>query len=222
MQINQVILATSSPRRRELFALTGISPGHLSVEIDERPQPGEDPGELVTRLATEKSRTAAQRIGAPNLVIAADTIVINGSRILGKPEDPVEARRILLELAGRSHRVLTALTIVDTESGRAVQDLCETAVPMREYSLDEINQYIATGSPMDKAGAYGIQDEDFNPVEIEHMHGCYANVMGLPLCHLTRSIKGFGLEPITNVPEACRVYTKYPCAVHAEILNFQR
>ena len=215
----RLVLASASPRRKELFALTGLTYDHLLVEVDERPHLNEDPITFVTRIAREKGYEAARKLTQPRLVIAADTIVVDGSRILGKPKDVEQAERILGDLAGRSHHVITALAIVDPDSGSVEVDLCETVVPMRELSLDEINQYVATGSPMDKAGAYGIQDDDFHPVEIDKMDGCYANVMGLPLCHLTRSMWKFGLDPESNVPNACQEFTNYQCSVYPEILK---
>lgn len=221
MKQRQLILASASPRRKELFALTGINREHMSVEVDERPYPGEDPIGFVTRLAREKGQEAAQKISGSHLIVTADTIVINENRILGKPKDAVEAKEILQNLTDRSHRVITSLAFVDSSPGNIELDICETSVPMRKYSLDEIEEYIATDSPMDKAGAYGIQDIDFHPVELDKLHGCYANVMGLPLCHLTRSIKRYGLEPPSDVPEACKAFTNYRCTVYPEILKFQ-
>lgn len=220
MNQNQLILASASPRRRDLFALTGLSADYLSVEVDERAHPEEDPVTFVSRLAREKGREAARRIVNPHLIMAADTIVVDESQIIGKPEDPREARKILKDLAGRPHQVITSLAFIASGTGDVQEDLCETTVPMRDYSPDEIEEYVAAGSPMDKAGAYGIQDGDFHPVDVDRMKGCYANVMGLPLCHLTRLIRQLGLEPKSNVPEACQNFTKYDCSVYPEILNF--
>ena len=217
----QLILASASPRRRELFTLTGLEAGYLSAEVNERPQPEEDPIAFVTRLAEEKGREAAGRIGKGHLIIAADTIVVNHHQILGKPVDPADAKAILSDLAGKSHQAITSLAFINSGTGSVNTDLCETAVPMRRYSIDEIDAYISTDSPLDKAGAYGIQDADFHPVEIEKMDGCYANVMGLPLCHLTRTLKALGMEPKSNVPEACRKFTNYDCTVYHQILDSQ-
>ena len=165
MNQRQLILASSSPRRKELFALTGLNNELMSVEVDERPLPGEEPIDFVTRLAREKGQEASHKAVVPHLIIAADTIVSNDNQILGKPKDPGDAKSILQNLAGGSHRVITSLAFVDSDRGEIDFDLCETAVPMRQLLLDEIDEYIATGSPMDKAGAYGIQDSDFQPVE---------------------------------------------------------
>jgi MAF protein len=217
----RLILASASPRRKELFALTGWMSEIMAVEVDERPQHGENPIGHVTRLAQEKGQKASLGVGEPHILIAADTIVIDDERILGKPTDRDDAKRILKDLAGRSHRVITSLVIVDSARGTTHVDLCETAVPMRNYSRDEIDEYVDTGSPMDKAGAYGIQDNEFHPVETGSMIGCYANVMGLPLCHLTRSMKKNGLQPPTDVPEACQSFTKYRCKVYQDILRFR-
>jgi MAF protein len=217
----RLVLASASPRRKELFSLTGWSSEIKTVEIDEQPGPDEAPVSLVTRLASEKGQSASRSIGDPHLLIAADTIVVDNGQILGKPADSGHAKQILQDLAGKSHRVITALTIVDSDQQTTMLDLCETVVPMRNYSTDEIDDYIATGSPFDKAGAYGIQDDDFHPVATEDMTGCYANVMGLPLCHLLRSLQKMGLQPDSDVPMACQIFTNYKCDVYAEVLSFE-
>jgi MAF protein len=221
MDQRRLILASASPRRKELFSLTGWNSEIMAVDVDERPQPGEDPTGFVTRLAQEKAHKASLGIRESHLLIAADTIVIDDERILGKPKDPDDATRILKDLAGRSHRVITALAFVESARSATNVDLCETVVPMRTYSPVEIDEYIKTGSPMDKAGAYGIQDKGFHPVETGSMSGCYANVMGLPLCHLTRTIKKIGLQPTSDVPASCQRYTNYQCEVYPDILRFR-
>lgn len=217
----RLILASASPRRKELFSLTGWTSEIMPVEVDERPQHGEKPIGFVTRLAQEKGQKASLGVEEPHLLIAADTIVFEDGQILGKPTDSEDAKRILRVLGGRSHRVITALVVLDSDRGTTYEDLCETSVPMREFSSVEIDEYIATGSPMDKAGAYGIQDRDFHPVETESMKGCYANVMGLPLCHLTRSMKRTGLQPISDVPVACQSFTNYQCNIFPDVLRFK-
>ncbi len=154
-------------------------------------------------------------------MLAADTIVVDGERILGKPQDVEEARAMLLALRGRSHRVLTALALVDSD-GREQLELCETMVPMRAYSLEAMAAYAASGDPLDKAGGYAIQHAGFQPVELERLAGCYASVMGLPLCHLTRAMRGWGYEPAQDVPGACQRFTGYDCPVYGPILRGER
>lgn len=221
-KLPQLILASASPRRQELLALTGWSSEILPTEVDETPSIGEKPLEYVTRLAEEKARAASTHLTGFHWLIAADTIVVDDDRILGKPTSPEDAKRILMDLRGREHCVITALAIVDPSNGNVHSDRCETLVPMRRYSPLEIDEYISGGSPLDKAGAYGIQDEDFRPVDTDRMRGCFANVMGLPLCHLTRSLKFNGIEPKVDVPAACQEFTRFRCEVYPEILRDQQ
>ena len=193
----------------------------MAANIDEQPQPGENPIKFVKRIAKEKGEKTSLGLQEPHILIAADTIVVDGDRLIGKPINSEDAKRILSELAGKTHRVITALYIKDSARGTTHVDLCETSVPMRKYTSDEIDNYIGTGSPLDKAGAYGIQDEDFHPVDVEIMRGCYANVMGLPLCYLSRSMAKNGFQAISDVPAACQSFTNYHCDVFPDILRFQ-
>ncbi len=212
-----LVLASASPRRRMLLEAIGwhvvVQPG----EADETPQPGESPEGMVRRLAAAKARGAAA--AASGLVLGADTIVLDGEQILGKPSDADEARRMLSSLANRSHRVLTGLALLDGARDQCVLDACETVVPMRPYSDHEIEAYIASGGPFDKAGGYGIQDGGFSPVAVERLTGCFANVMGLPLCHLARALRRLGMGTPVPVPAACRQHTGYPCRLYPSILG---
>lgn len=216
-----LLLASASPRRKELLSLTGWSSEVRATKINEILNIGESPESYVKRVAQEKARKALESTDDSYIVLAADTIVVKEERILGKPEDPDHAKQILSELAGKSHRVLTALAIDGQDPGPMLVEVCETEVPMRAYSPKEVDEYIASGSPLDKAGAYGIQDDDFHPVELEKMEGCFANVMGLPLCHLTRSMKVFGLIPVHDVPIECQRFINFQCKVFPEILGHQ-
>jgi len=216
-----LLLASASPRRRELLALTGWSNEVRATKINENLNVGESAESYVNRVAKEKARKAQESVDYTYIVLAADTIVVKGERILGKPEGPDHAKQILSELAGKSHRVLTALAIAGQAPELMLVEVCETDVPMRAYSPKEVDEYIASGSPLDKAGAYGIQDDDFHPVELEKMEGCYANVMGLPLCHLTRSMKVLGLIPVHDVPTECQRFINFQCKVFPEILGHQ-
>jgi septum formation protein len=124
---------------------------------------------------------------------------------------------MLRQLRGRTHQVYTSIAILDKASGQSYDDVCCTDVPMREYGDDEIDAYIATGDPLDKAGAYGIQNEAFHPVE--GLHGCYASVMGLPLCHLVVGLRSFNLEVPGDLPGRCQAYIMYDCPIYKMILG---
>ncbi len=216
-----LLLASASPRRRELLTLTGWSNEVRATEINEILNIGESPESYVKRVAQEKAQKALESVDDSYIVLAADTIVVKEDRILGKPEDSDHAKQILSELAGKSHRVLTALAIAGQAPKPMLVDICETEVPMRAYTPKEVDEYVDSGSPLDKAGAYGIQDDGFHPVELEKMEGCYANVMGLPLCHLTRSMKGFGLIPVHDVPTECQRFVNFQCKAFPKILGHQ-
>ncbi len=215
-----LILASASARRCELLALTGLPFRVLPAEVDETRLPGESPAGYVLRLSREKARRAAASIPPGPLVLAADTTVADGDEVLGKPATPEQARQMLRRLRGRSHAVLTGLALLDTRGGRLLTDLSHTEVPMRAYSESEIEAYVASGDPFDKAGGYAIQHNGFRPVA--GLAGCYANVMGLPLCHLTRllrSLHSLAAEPPADVPTACQAFTTYRCPVYDRILR---
>lgn len=212
-----LVLASNSPRRRQLMALGGWTFTLIPAAVDERPLPGEPPREYVLRLAEDKARTVAGRAPQDALVIAADTAVVDGADILGKPDDAQQAETMLRRLRGRSHQVYTALAVLRLTDGVLLSDLCQTEVPMRHYSDEEMAIYIASGDPFDKAGAYAIQHEEFRPVE--HLSGCFANVMGLPLCHLTRTLKKLGDPPERDVPTACQAALQFNCRIYPQVLT---
>jgi nucleoside triphosphate pyrophosphatase len=217
MSPGRVLLASASPRRRQLLALGGWEFDTASSNVDEILLPGEEPAAYVIRLAREKASACAAHAAPGTIVIGADTTVVIDGEILGKPADAGEATAMLRKLRGRTHQVYTGITVVDTASGNLLSDLCITDVPMRGYSDDEISGYVATGDPLDKAGAYAIQHPGFQPVAA--MAGCYASVMGLPLCHLTRVLREFEIEPPTDVVSACQAFLQYDCPVHQSILS---
>ncbi len=195
---SEIILASASPRRRELLRTLGISCRVAAADIDEQARPGEAPAALVTRLAETKALTTARRAVVAShfrqdvnerrpgpLVLAADTEVEWQGTVLGKPADGASARAMLTDLRGRPHRVLTGLALA--QGDRVVwSSVVQTTVWMREYADDEIERYVASGRPLDKAGAYGIQDGEFQPVA--RIEGCYTNVVGLPLCEVKRAL----------------------------------
>jgi nucleoside triphosphate pyrophosphatase len=218
--MTQFLLASGSPRRRELFALLGLPFSTASADVDESPHAGEPPDQMVVRLSQTKVQQASGGIGIPPytdaVIIAADTTVSLDGNPLGKPVDEADAWRMLRALRGRTHQVHTAITLLDTRTCQTLSDLATTDVPMRDYGDDEIAAYIATGDPLDKAGAYAIQHDGFHPVA--EMRGCFANVMGLPLCHLTRTLRALGIEPSADMPTACQSHIHYECPVFAAIL----
>ena len=218
---SQLYLASNSPRRKELLSLIGWEYSLLPSQVDETALPGEDGMVYVKRIAKSKALKAASQAGGSGVIISADTAVIDRSKngineIFGKPKDSADAADMLRRLRGHTHQVLSAVTILHARDGKILVDCCSTDVPMRNYYNEEIDAYIATGDPMDKAGAYAIQYAGFHPVE--KMEGCYANVMGLPLCHLTRSLILFSLPPKTDVPQACQAALGYNCPVYTKIL----
>jgi septum formation protein len=214
---NMLVLASNSPRRKQLFALGNWNFDVVVSNVDESQIAGETPQEYVLRLAQAKAQAVAKKADAENIIIGSDTTVVDGDEILGKPIDEADAERMLKQLRGRTHQVYTAVAIYQVRDGKMLTELCITDVPMRSYSDDEITTYIQTDDPMDKAGAYAIQHPEFNPVE--SMHGCYASVMGLPMCHVTRSLQKLDIHPLADVPIACQTLLNYNCPVWSSILR---
>lgn len=212
-----LVLASNSPRRRQLLSLGGWTFRVQPADVDETPLAGEDPRSYVERLAIEKARVVLSQSNPEEVVVAADTTVADGDQILGKPLGLLEAWQMLKQLRGRSHQVYTGIAVQRRIDSLEMADVCETVVPMRHYSDAEIEAYIATGDPFDKAGAYAIQHRGFNPVPA--LAGCYANVMGMPLCHLTRMLRKAGLAPQGDIARACEAALDYKCLVHKEILE---
>ena len=214
-----LVLASASPRRRELLALTGWKAEIRPAQADERPQPGEAAHEMAQRLAHAKARAVTAAMPLGSLVLAADTIVAHDGDLLGKPADAAAAQAMLESLRGRTHEVVTGLTLLADGGTWQAHDVCRTPVPMRDYTPREVLEYVASGAAFDKAGAYGIQDRGFDPVDMSHMTGCFANVMGLPLCHLVRLMRRRALHPAADIPAACRAFTGYACGVYPQILG---
>jgi MAF protein len=215
MNAFKVVLASNSPRRKQLLSLLDWPFQVIPADIDESQRPGEPPAVYVRRLACEKAQAvAAHQAG---LVIAADTIVVDQDELLGKPADVDEAFRMLSQLRGRTHQVYTGLALLNTSAEESCEALCRTDVPMRHYADAEIQAYVDTGDPFDKAGAYAIQHQGFNPVQ--HLEGCFASVMGLPLCHLMRCLKPLGLEAPSDLPQRCQKALDYDCPIFTTILG---
>ena len=221
MKMNKkILLASNSPRRRELLALIGFPYQSSSADVDESILPNEKPADYVLRLAEAKARacaTSGTEKCAGQLVIGSDTAVVDDGEILGKPKDERDAVFMLKQLRGRTHQVCTAVALFNPESDQVITELSISDVPMRDYSDAELEAYVQTGDPLDKAGAYAIQNAEFHPVE--NFNSCYASVMGLPLCHLARSFPKMGLEPETDVPALCQVTIAYDCSIYNAVLN---
>lgn len=212
-----LILASNSPRRRQLLSLAGWEFTVSVADVDETPFENETPADYVLRLAEDKARTIAERTDGEHLILAADTTVVDGGEILGKPSDEAEAVRMLTQLRGRTHQVYTGIALLRKSDDLLLTDLCVTDVPMRAYTDEEIRAYVATGDPLDKAGAYAIQHDGFRPVA--RMDGCYAAVMGLPLCHVVRLMRRVNLPPAADVPSNCQKLLEYDCPVFESILR---
>ncbi len=214
-------MASNSPRRQQLLSWTGWQFITCPAPVDETPLAGEKPADYVRRLAESKGRAALAQAGEDVFILAADTIVVDGGELLGKPCDAAEATAMLVRLRGHVHQVLTALAVFAPPDWRLYSDLCTASVPMRDYSDAEIASYVASGDPMDKAGAYAIQNPGFHPVT--NFSGCYACVVGLPLCHLLRTLRKAGFlqgAPVPmGVPGACQANLDYVCPVTQKILN---
>ena len=195
----QLILASQSPRRQELLRRIGAE--HFTVLVtdsDESWDPSWSPEELVGRLSARKAAAAAAQAGPGAVVLAADTMVFLDDKRLGKPADEAEAFAMLSALSGREHTVWTGVTVRQGE--RVSTQAVATAVQFRPLTIQEIRAYIATGEPMDKAGAYGIQER--GALLVEGIRGDYFNVMGLPVLRLARMLRPFGVDLFLGQEEA--------------------
>lgn len=210
-----LILASNSPRRHQLLALTGLPFVVSAANVDESLLANENPADYVLRLAESKAR--AIKADADQVVLAADTTVVDGSDILGKPQDEAEAVAMLRRLRGHTHQVYTGIALFHPNDSTLLKDLCVTDVPMRDYSDEEIRAYVATGDPLDKAGAYAIQHPEFQPVA--RMEGCYASVMGLPVCHVLLQLRMMGIQSQTDFFASCEALLEYQCPVSSAILK---
>ena len=194
-----IVLASSSPRRREIMGGVENRVEAVAHRAREGPsKPGETAAEYVARLASEKAATARSQVSG-DVLLAADTIVALGDRLFGKPRSEGEARTMLNALRGRTHSVLTGVSVRDLHTDKCVTEVKESAVEMRRYNAREIARYLSTGAPLDKAGAYGVQDQSFSPVKA--VEGCYLNVVGLPLCTVVKLIEDVGGSVALRQPD---------------------
>jgi len=191
----RLVLASASPRRRELLASLGLDFTVRPVDLDETPLDGEAAPDYVLRLAREKARARAE---PGELVLAADTVVVHDGELLGKPAGPEEARRMLARLAGRRHTVFTGVALLEAgpaggggaAGDREVAEVVASDVEIAPLSAEEIDWYVATGEPLDKAGAYAIQD--LGALFVDSVRGNYTNVVGLPLPAVYRLAAALG------------------------------
>lgn len=205
-----------SPRRKEILKWGGWEFIVVPADINESILGNENPEGYVLRLAEKKALQVSSQQSNDKIIIAADTIVVDDNMILGKPKGNAEAEKILKQLRGKYHLVKTAIAIVTDGGKKMVSEIVTTNVPMRSYTDIEINDYITTGDPFDKAGGYAIQNNDFKPVN--ELNGCFANVVGLPLCHLTRQLKSMGILTEENVALQCQQAFSYDCDIAHLIL----
>lgn len=182
-----IYLASKSPRRRKLLKQLGIKFKAFSVNSPEDFLDGEHPVRCVKRIALEKMEFAKQKVKS-SILITADTIVVLNHKVIGKPVTRMDAINILSQLSGKVHTVYTGFCVLNQKTGVMVIDYEKTEVEFRKLMKDEIIDYVDGGSPMDKAGAYGIQD-DFGAVFVKRINGCYYNVVGLPLTKLYKALR---------------------------------
>lgn len=194
----QLILASTSPRRRALLALLRLPFGLATPDVDETPLPGEAPTALVRRLARLKAEAIA-REQPTAVVLAADTVVALGDEALGKPMDANDAARMLRALRGVPHNVFTGLAVA--RGAQVWEDVIASQVTMRPYTDADIAAYVASDDPLDKAGAYAIQHPHFAPVA--RLDGCYANVVGLPLCAVRGLLAQAGVAVPPSLVDGC-------------------
>ena len=186
----KIVLASQSPRRKELLGRMGLEFVTQASKIDESAFDGLEARELVATLSREKAQWIARQLDGETLVIGADTVVVRDGAALGKPKDAEDAVAMLLSLSGRDHQVCTGVTVC--RGDRVLTQVEETQVTFRTLTETEVRQYVSTGEPMDKAGAYGIQG--LGGLLVEGIRGDYSNVVGLPVCRLGQMLKDFGVD----------------------------
>jgi septum formation protein len=183
----KIYLASKSPRRRKLLRQLGVKFTSFSVNSSEEFFDGEHPVECVKRIALEKMELAKKKVKG-GIIITADTIVVLNKKVLGKPQNAEDAIKILNILSGKIHTVYTGFCVLNQKTNKQIVEFEKTKVEFRKLKIDEIVDYVTGGSPMDKAGAYGIQD-DFGAVFVKRINGCYYNVVGLPLTNLYSALR---------------------------------
>jgi MAF protein len=211
------ILASASPRRKTLIQLLGISWDIWAADVDESSVSHNNPAVDVIETARIKVQAVAGEAPQNSLIVGADTTVALDQQRLNKPRDTTDAVQMLKQLRGRVHQVYTGIVVINNLTKQQITDVATVDVPMRNYTNAEVEKYVASGDPMDKAGAYAIQDTDFRPVV--GLEGCYAGVMGLPLCHLSRALHLLGVDIPADVALVCQAEHHYDCPIHEMILG---
>ncbi|HEY9166990.1 MAG TPA: Maf family protein [Candidatus Kryptonia bacterium] len=189
MNLPHIFLASRSPRRRQILEMVGIKFTLLDVEVDETNHFANNPEEYVISLSGKKADEAAKKVTS-GIIATADTIVYLDGKVLNKPIDADDARKMLRSLSGRTHQVYTGFTLLRVPERKIVQHCEITDVTFRNLSDEEIDEYVESGAPFDKAGAYGIQD-DLSALFVERIDGCFYNVVGLPLPKFYLALKQF-------------------------------
>lgn len=215
--IPTILLASNSPRRRQLLALGDWGFDTAVSNIDETRLSDEAPADYVRRLACEKAQAVLHRASLGHVIVGSDTSVVIDGLVLGKPAGPEEARDMLQRLRGNIHQVYTGIAVLRVVDQMSWTDVVVTDVPMRSFSDLEIDRYIKSGDPLDKAGAYGIQHPEFQPVA--YMQGCFASVMGLPLCRLSMLLRRAGITTQANLAKNCQDSIHYQCPVYTTFLR---
>lgn len=196
----RLVLASTSPRRRELLESVGLSIEVISPSADEAMLGSESPGEFASRVAFEKAASVSRGLDSGSVVIGADTIVVVDGEVLGKPMDELDAARMLGLLSGREHHVLTAFSVLRPREELLHAEIVRTAVRVSELAASDIEGYIKTGEPMDKAGAYGIQG--VGAFMVEGITGSYTNVVGLPVPEVLRALTKLGIVQLFGSDES--------------------
>ncbi len=186
-----IILASSSPRRRDLLRQIGVDFDIFPADVNESILAGESPEDYAVRVSLDKVRVVAKKVGE-GIIIAADTIVVFKDIVLGKPVDSEDAKRMLEMLSGKMHRVITGLAVMNAATGVVICRASTTSVWFRNLDEDEVKKYVLSGEPLDKAGAYGIQGK--GALLVARIEGCYNNVVGLPLALLDEVLREFGIN----------------------------
>ena len=211
----RLILGSGSPRRQELMRLLEVPFAVRTPIVDERLMPDEVPADAPQRISRLKAESVASEIGE-GIVVAADTIVVHKGEIFGKPNDADHAVEMLRRLRGERHLVLSGLTVMDVATGKQITELCESKVWLRPMGDSEVQAYVATGDPLDKAAAYAIQNTQFAPVA--RVVGCPANVMGLPICHVVRNLRRLGVKLPPTLATRCEMRYGYLCALTGHVM----
>lgn len=189
--MKKIILASSSPRRKKLLSKLNIDFQAVPAKCEEKMEPGEEPLRMARRLSREKAESLVSHYPR-HLIIGADTFVTLGKQVLGKPHTKKEAKRMLNSISGKTLRVITGFTIWDSERNKASSKTVQTKVVLKKLTSSEINKYVATGEPLDKAGAFAIQE--MGGFFVKRIEGNHTNVVGLPLYEVAEELKKYGVK----------------------------